>query len=129
MRRSIIPYNPKLKERARELRRQCTPAEAALWKRIKSKQLLGYDFDRQKPINNFIVDFYCKDLMLAIELDGESHANKNEYDLERDIILSKLGIKTVRYTNDDIFNSIENICNDLMDIIRNREEALRNNNV
>ena len=60
----IIPYNPILKERARELRKNMTPGEVILWKHLKGKQMCGYDFDRQRPIDQFIVDFYCKKLML-----------------------------------------------------------------
>jgi very-short-patch-repair endonuclease len=67
-RRKIIPYNPKLKEYARQLRNNSTRSEIILWKYLKGKQMLGYDFHRQKPIDNYIVDFFCSELMLAIEL-------------------------------------------------------------
>ena len=71
--RKIIPYNPKLKAFARNLRNDSTYTEILLWNYLKGKQMRGFDFDRQRPIDNFIVDFYCKDLQLAIEVDGESH--------------------------------------------------------
>lgn len=71
--RKIIPYNPILKKRAQDLRNNSTPSEIRLWIHLKGKQLCGYDFHRQKPLDNFIVDFYCNELMLAIELDGYSH--------------------------------------------------------
>jgi len=73
MRRKILPYNPKLKPLAKALRKNMTLAEVLLWNKLKQKQMLKYDFDRQRPIDNYIVDFYCKDLMLAIEIDGSSH--------------------------------------------------------
>jgi very-short-patch-repair endonuclease len=73
MRRAIIPYNPKLKEHARVLRNNSTKSEIYLWKYLKGRQRLGFDFHRQKPIDNYIVDFYCCDLFLAIELDGITH--------------------------------------------------------
>ena len=71
--RKIIPYNPILKERAQELRNNSTFSEIMLWNHLKKKQMRGFDFDRQRPIDNYIVDFYCKDLFLAIEIDGERH--------------------------------------------------------
>jgi very-short-patch-repair endonuclease len=74
--RKIIPSNPHLKDLARELRNHSTLAEVLLWNQIKNKKLLGYDFHRQKPIDRFIVDFFCPDLMLAIEIDGASHGQK-----------------------------------------------------
>jgi very-short-patch-repair endonuclease len=72
-RRTILPYSPNLKELARKLRKSSTLSEVLLWRHLKGKQMLGYDFHRQKPIDNYIVDFFCKDLMLAIEIDGVSH--------------------------------------------------------
>ncbi len=71
--RKIIPYNPRLKELARQLRNNSTKAEVFLWQKIKRKQYYGYDFHRQKPIDNFILDFFCHELMLGIEVDGYSH--------------------------------------------------------
>ncbi|MGI9542140.1 MAG: endonuclease domain-containing protein, partial [Cyclobacteriaceae bacterium] len=71
-RRKIIPYNPKLKAIAKMLRKNMTLSEVLLWNELKQKQMLGHDFDRQRPINIFVVDFYCKDLRLAIEVDGDS---------------------------------------------------------
>jgi len=68
-----IQYNPKLKNLARNLRNNSTKAEIILWKYLKRKKLRGYDFHRQKPIENSIVDFFCNNLMLAIELDGYTH--------------------------------------------------------
>ena len=70
---NILPYNPKLKEKARHLRNNSTKAEIRLWLYLKRRQMMGYDFHRQKPIDNFIVDFFCRELMLAIELDGYTH--------------------------------------------------------
>lgn len=83
MKKKIIPYNPQLVPLARKLRNNSTLSEILLWKRLRNKQFLGYDFDRQKPIGNYIVDFYCAKLMLAIEIDGCSHDGKAEYDLNR----------------------------------------------
>ena len=114
-RREIIPYNPKLKELARKLRNDSTFTEILLWNYLKKKQMCGYDFDRQKPIDNYIVDFYCKALKLAIEIDGESHYGKEIKDARRDKRLKKLGVTVlrfgdldVRYKLDKVLEKIEN---------------------
>ena len=60
MKRKIIPYNPKLKDLAKELRQNMTLSEILLWKKLRNKQMFGYDFDRQRPIDEYIIDFYCK---------------------------------------------------------------------
>ena len=81
MKNEIIPYKPYLKKLARQLRLNSTLSEVLLWNELKQKKMHGYDFDRQKPIDDFIVDFYCKRLKLAIEIDGESHDHKFEEDM------------------------------------------------
>ena len=96
-RRKIIPSNPHLKDLARELRTHSTLAEVLLWKQIKNKKLLGYDFHRQKPIDSFIVDFFYPDLMLAIEIDGVSHLQKGNADVERHRRLESLGVHLIRF--------------------------------
>ena len=73
MKRKIIPYNPKLKELAKKLQQHMTFSEVKLWNELKNGKMMGYDFDRQKPIGNYIVDFFCKDLQLALEVDGITH--------------------------------------------------------
>jgi very-short-patch-repair endonuclease len=96
-RRKVIPFNPRLKELARELRNHSTLAEVLLWNQIKNKKLLGCDFHRQKPIDRFIVDFFCPDLMLAIEIDGASHRQKGHADVERHRRLESLGVQLMRF--------------------------------
>jgi len=76
MKRRIIPYNPELKERAKQLRKNMTFSELKLWNELKNGQLMGYDFDRQRPVGDYIVDFFCKDLQLAIEVDGITHLDE-----------------------------------------------------
>jgi very-short-patch-repair endonuclease len=104
MRRKIIPYNPRLKALARQLRSNLTRTEAMLWEHLKNKQLRGYDFDRQRPIDEYIVDFFCKDLLLAIEIDGASHDHPDAYleDLTRQQRLESLGIHLLRFTDHDV---------------------------
>lgn len=102
-RKNIPTYNPALKEKARELRNNSTKTEILLWRFLKGKQLRGYDIHRQKPIDEYIVDFYCPDLMLAIEIDGVSHIGAEEYDKERQNRLEKLGVRFLRFKDDDVF--------------------------
>lgn len=89
----IHPYNPKLKELARELRKNMTLGEVLFWQEIRDEKL-GYQFHRQIPILNYIVDFFCHELQLGIEVDGSSHdhSKTSEEDLERQTELEELGI-------------------------------------
>lgn len=112
-RREIIPYNPKLKEFARKLRNNSTLSEIMLWNYLKGKQICGYDFDRQRPINNFIVDFYCKDLKLAIEIDGESHFGKDEKEKSRDAKLNLLGVTVLRFDDLEVRYNLEKVLKDI----------------
>mgnify|MGYP002777974444 CR=1 FL=1 len=104
MRRDILPYNPKLKALARQLRQRMTLGEVLLWNCLKQGQMLGYDFDRQRPIDEFIVDFYCKDLKLAIEVDGLTHSYETapNYDACRQARLETLGVRFLRFTDEDV---------------------------
>ena len=108
-RRKIIPYNPELKELAKELRRNMILSEVLLWNELKQKKVLGYDFDRQRPIGNFIVDFYCKELSLAIEIDGKSHTFRYEYDDERQSILEKAGVRFLRFDDIQVKRDMTNV--------------------
>ena len=101
-RREIITYNPILKERARFLRRNMTPGEVRLWKELKQGKLDGYDFDRQRPIGEYIVDFYCKELRLAIEIDGQSHDFKQRKDAGRQELLEELGVRFLRFWEHEV---------------------------
>ena len=77
-----------------------------LWNRLKNRQFFNLDFDRQKVIGNYIVDFYCPQLKLVIEIDGGSHDNKLSYDLERDEYFKTLGLQVVHFTDNDVRNNI-----------------------
>ena len=101
MKNKIIPYNPKLKEYARLLRKNSTLSEVLLWQQIKNKGL-GVQFHRQVPMLEYIVDFYCHELMLAIEIDGDSHLYKYEYDIKRQGELEKEGVVFLRFTDLEI---------------------------
>lgn len=111
MKRKIIPYNPKLKELARKLRNNSTLSEILLWKKLKGRQMMGYDFHRQKPLNNFIVDFFCNELFLAIEIDGNSHLDNKAHvnDVRRQKRLEELGISFLRFTDLDVKLNMRNM--------------------
>lgn len=114
MKKLYIPYNPKLVEVARENRKNPTQAEKKMWfKVLKNKQFENYKFLRQKPLDNFIADFYCAELMLVIEIDGDSHVAQVEYDPLRSEKLEAYGIKVIRYTNDNVISNIEGVFRDL----------------
>jgi very-short-patch-repair endonuclease len=96
------------KEHRKELRSHLTPAEAALWKSLKNKQLLGRKFIRQHSIENYIADFYCPSENLIIELDGQGHfSGAAEYDNIRDERLKQLGYTVIRLENKLVFQDIK----------------------
>jgi very-short-patch-repair endonuclease len=119
--RKILPYNPELKSVARELRRTMTISEILLWNQLKQKRMLGYDFDRQKPIKNYIVDFYCKDLSLAIEVDGNTHYYRYEEDLKRQRELEDLGVRFLRFDDLEVKRNISNVLKVIEDWIERIE--------
>ncbi|GAB4159586.1 MAG: DUF559 domain-containing protein [Winogradskyella sp.] len=107
MKRKIIPYNPKLVALAKELRKNMTLGEVSLWREINNKKL-GFRFSRQIPIDNYIVDFYCKDLQLAIEVDGSIHFEdrQQEKDAKRQKKLESLGVKVIRFSDWGVKNNL-----------------------
>jgi len=90
-----LPYNPKLKERAKALRKAGNLSEVLFWNQVKNKHFKNFDFDRQKIIGNYIVDFYCANCNVVIEIDGSSHNGKEEYDAIRDKYLKNLGLEVI----------------------------------
>ncbi len=112
-----IKYLPKLTWAARINRKTPTQAERLFWEKILCKKQTGYKFVRQKPINRFILDFYCSELNLAIEADGSSHQNKNTYDDDRDAFLRQIGIQTLRFTNEEILKNIIEVKQKIHDYI------------
>ena len=109
-----IPYAPHLTDMARDLRGNPTPAEKKLWREVlSSNRLEGLKFLRQKPLGDYIVDFYCAEMMLAIELDGETHADRAAEDAERTETLAKFGVQVVRYTNAEVIDNLDGVYEDL----------------
>jgi very-short-patch-repair endonuclease len=107
----VLPYNKNLKQFAQQLRDNMTDAEKHLWWKIKTKQLKGLIFYRQKPIGEYIVDFYCPKAKLAIEIDGSHHlvGETFEYDRIRDDYLNSLGLRVVRFTNTDVLKNMKRV--------------------
>ena len=104
-----LPYNPALKDKARALRKAGFLHEALLWNQLKSKKFNGLDFDRQKIIGNYIVDFYCAEKAVVIEVDGSSHNNKQDEDAKRDAYLRSLGLVVIRLLVKDVLRNMEGV--------------------
>lgn len=113
------PYNKNLKHNARQLRNNMTEAEQKLWLRLRQKQILGLQFYRQKPILNFIVDFYCPAASLIIECDGSQHLNEKglQYDLVRDQALTQLNLTVLRFNNLQILHELDAVIQTIENVI------------
>ncbi len=116
--RKIIPYNKRLIPLAKKLRQNMTLGEVLLWNEIKNKSL-GVRFNRQTPIDEFIVDFYCKDLQLAIEVDGDSHYydDQPEKDKVRQERLESLGVRFLRFDDLDVKTDINWVVREIINTI------------
>lgn len=114
--RFYLPYNPNLKKYSRIMRNSGEKAEALLWEQLKSK-ITGYTFNRQKPILNYIADFYCKELSLVIEVDGASHFYRGVAinDVERDRQMRVLGLTVVRVGDEDVRDNAEYIAKSIVE--------------
>jgi very-short-patch-repair endonuclease len=102
---------PEMLRIAGDLRKSMTPAEKVLWERLRNRQIKGLRFRRQHPIKDFVVDFFCYDALLVIEVDGTVHdeTSQKERDEQRTIILKKLGLKEIRFTNTEVINHTDQI--------------------
>jgi len=108
-----IPYNRSNADRAKSMRKKMTKAEQRMRFEILKKRPLWYKFIRQKMIWSYILDFYCSKLLLAIEVDGSSHINKEDYDASRSSYLNDLWIQVLRYANDDVMSNTEKVRDDI----------------
>ena len=106
---NILSYNPELKELAKQLRNNSTLSEVLLWQKLKGKQMRGYGFHRQKPIQHYIVDFFCHELMLALEIDGITHNEKIDYDMHRQKQIELLGIHFLRFNDSDVKENLAGV--------------------
>ena len=102
---------PEMLRIAGDLRKSMTPAEKVLWERLRNKQVSGLRFRRQHPIKDFVVDFFCYDAMLVIEVDGTVHdeTSQKERDEQRTIILKKLGLKEIRFANYEVIHHTDQV--------------------
>ncbi|MCZ7570814.1 MAG: DUF559 domain-containing protein [Ardenticatenaceae bacterium] len=98
--------DPQKQQRAKELRRTMTPAEAALWQQLRGNRLNGLHFRRQQVIDGLIVDFYCHAAGVVVEVDGTVHLQQVEQDADRDAILSARGLRVIRVTNEEVLNNL-----------------------
>jgi len=123
--KKFIPYSRSLTKKARENRKNLSKAEKKIWYEIlQDKGFDDYKFIRQKPLDNFIVDFYCSELLFVIEIDGDSHSEQEDYDTFRTEKLNKFGIEVIRYTNFEILNNIDGVYDDLRKRVDGRKVKL-----
>jgi very-short-patch-repair endonuclease len=105
-------------EKAIDLRKHMTPAETILWKHLRANRLEGFHFHRQQVIRGYIVDFYCHQANLVVEVDGEIHLAQQEYDHKRDAILSALGLRVMRFTNAQVEHNLGTVLAAILDACR-----------
>lgn len=110
-----LPYNPNLRDRAKALRKAGNLPEVILWNSLKKKKFKNLDFDRQKIIGNYIVDFYCPNCNIVIEVDGSSHDFQFDYDQERDAFLQSLGLNVIHIQAKDILQNLDGVMMTLED--------------
>ena len=110
-----LPYNKSLTTLARKNRKNPTPAEYKIWNEVlRVRQLSRFKFLRQKPVACYIVDFYCSELRLVIEIDGDSHGDSPAYDAKRTEVLNTHGLTVIRYANTDVMSNIEGVYENLV---------------
>ena len=120
-----IHYKKHLKVFAKELRNNSTKSEIKLWKYLKGKQMMGYDFHRQRSIDEYIADFFCHNLKLVIELDGFTHRFEEvmQRDVKKENKLSEFGITVLRFSDDQVINDIYNVLKVIENYIIGLKEA------
>lgn len=115
-----------LKERRRELRRNQTDAEKMLWRQVRGKQLKDKKFFRQYSVGSYILDFYCPEIKLAVELDGGQHTDeeKKKYDNVRSEYLQQQGINVIRFWNHEVLQQLEAVLAKIVEQIEKSEQLL-----
>jgi very-short-patch-repair endonuclease len=109
MKKTRIRTSEQIQERARELRKAMTPAEVKLWLALRKRQVNGLKFRRQHPIGSFIVDFYCAEHRLVVEIDGKIHHHQHQADSDRSSVLADLGYRVIRFSNEMVENDIGSV--------------------
>ncbi len=112
--RQDLRLRGKLQTIARQMRHEPTPAENVLWQRLRDRQLCGHRFHRQHAIDRFIVDFVCLKMALVVEVDGEVHQKQIEADQERAQILTGLGYRVLRFTNDQVLQQTDQVLQQIL---------------
>jgi very-short-patch-repair endonuclease len=120
----FLPYNTDRKQLSRYLRNNSTLSEVLLWKELRAAQIMGYTFNRQKPLDNFIVDFYCKPLKLVIEIDGSTHDDDDVWvnDERRQAILEALDLCFLRFADDEVKQDMVKVLRAIENYITRFEE-------
>ena len=116
--RRIRGVSRRIQERARELRRDMTPAERVLWGRLRNRQLEGLKFRRQHPLGRFIVDFCCAQYRLIVEVDGGVHRNQREYDEARTQVLQAYGYRVLRFSNEAVLGDVDAVLEVIAEVAR-----------
>ena len=122
MKKAFIEYNLELKSKSRELRNNSTLSEVLLWQKLRAGNVMGYKFNRQKPLDNYIVDFYCKALNLVIEIDGNSHDYRYKQDVFRQKKLEGLGLKFLRFTDLEVKRDMNNVLRAIVIFVEEHQE-------
>ena len=123
-RRGHLKYLEELRNLSRKNRTKPTKTENIVWYEILDKRKTGFKFLRQKPVYKFILDFYCRDLLTAIEIDGGYHNKRLWIDKERDNFMRNLNIETLRISNEEILNNLEKVRDKIMSFIEERKVSL-----
>jgi very-short-patch-repair endonuclease len=118
---------PDIFDKATILRANQTEAEKLLWEKLKDRSLFKHKFRRQHPIDIFIVDFYCHPIRLVIEVDGGYHLNtdQKEYDIGRSAELENWELKIIRFTNNEIFQNLDNVVERIQHEVEQREKEMK----
>ena len=120
-----LPYNIDLKQFSRRLRKNSTLGEILLWQKLRAGGMMNYTFNRQKPLERYIVDFYCKPLNLVIEIDGSTHDDETGFikDEKRQTIVEDLGLSFIRFNDIDVKVNMQNVLRTIENYILDYEEA------
>ena len=122
-----LPYNKNLKAFSRHLRNNSTLGEILLWKHLRAGGIKGYSFNRQKPLGNYIVDFYCKALNLVIEVDGGYHYEEEQklQDKERQLLLEEMGLHFLRFHDEEIKKDMDIVVKTIEQYILSYESSCK----
>ncbi|MFV2065594.1 MAG: endonuclease domain-containing protein, partial [Pirellulales bacterium] len=112
--RPLRRVTDRTRSRAQQLRRNATKPEQLLWSILRARHLGGLKFRRQHPIEPYVVDFYCAQAKLVVELDGESHEGRQAYDRQRESFLRKMGLTVYRVTNDQVLENLDGVAEGIL---------------